>query len=218
MSSHDTKLLIAEAFVSLFEKTPLQKISVSDIVDASGINRKTFYYHFEDKNYLITWLFRYDLGQMLLQNFPKDQLIYESKGDLKSFSQFPYYIFKKSGVRSLDHSGFFAVFTQCLDNRRFYYSNILRDNSRTSLYAYLSNLYLGAIREDILFILSHRYLKESSIDFLSKFYSGAFLSFICSQIFLSSGEDILESVGAFTNIIHTSIETQIKEQQLGRIH
>lgn len=37
-----------EAFINLAEKKPLSKITVKDIVDECGINRNTFYYHFQD--------------------------------------------------------------------------------------------------------------------------------------------------------------------------
>ena len=65
MASSDTMELMGESFVSLAEKLPIERISVSDIVAASGKNRKTFYYHFEDKAHLIRWVFRNDLAETL---------------------------------------------------------------------------------------------------------------------------------------------------------
>lgn len=43
-----TRKAIMEAFLKLLEERPLSKITVKDIVEACGINRNTFYYHFED--------------------------------------------------------------------------------------------------------------------------------------------------------------------------
>ncbi len=43
-----TKKAIIEAFMHLASKKPLEKITVRDIVDDCGINRNTFYYHFQD--------------------------------------------------------------------------------------------------------------------------------------------------------------------------
>ncbi|MBR6728222.1 MAG: TetR family transcriptional regulator [Clostridia bacterium] len=43
-----TKKAIMEAFLRLVGKKPLDKITVRDIVDECGINRNTFYYHFQD--------------------------------------------------------------------------------------------------------------------------------------------------------------------------
>ena len=103
MASSDTMELMGESFVSLAEKLPIERISVSDIVAASGKNRKTFYYHFEDKAHLIRWVFRNDLAETLLERFDSDHLVYEREED-GAIADKPYYAFKKVGVRSLDGS------------------------------------------------------------------------------------------------------------------
>ena len=46
--SSSTKKAIIESFLYLASKKPLEKITVRDIVDDCGINRNTFYYHFQD--------------------------------------------------------------------------------------------------------------------------------------------------------------------------
>ena len=38
------------------EKKPLSKITVSKIIADCGVNRKTFYYHFEDIYALLKWM------------------------------------------------------------------------------------------------------------------------------------------------------------------
>ncbi|MCI9243619.1 MAG: TetR family transcriptional regulator [Lawsonibacter sp.] len=43
-----TKRAIKEAFVALLDERPLNKITVKDVVEACGINRNSFYYHFQD--------------------------------------------------------------------------------------------------------------------------------------------------------------------------
>lgn len=43
-----TKKAIMHSFLHLTAKKPLEKITVRDIVDQCGINRNTFYYHFQD--------------------------------------------------------------------------------------------------------------------------------------------------------------------------
>lgn len=43
-----TKKAIITSFMQLASKKPLEKITVRDIVDDCGINRNTFYYHFQD--------------------------------------------------------------------------------------------------------------------------------------------------------------------------
>ena len=43
-----TKKAIIQSFMHLASKKPLEKITVRDVVDHCGINRNTFYYHFQD--------------------------------------------------------------------------------------------------------------------------------------------------------------------------
>ena len=59
-----TKQLIADTLKKLMLDTPLDKISVQEIVDACGLNRKTFYYHFKDKQDLIYWIFKNELADI----------------------------------------------------------------------------------------------------------------------------------------------------------
>ncbi len=44
---------IMESLLKLLDERPLNKISVRDIVEDCGINRNTFYYHFEDMPALV---------------------------------------------------------------------------------------------------------------------------------------------------------------------
>ena len=216
MSAMNTMLLIVDAFVSLCDEMPLQKVSISDIVERTGKNRKTFYYHFVDKNYLIDWIFRCDLGQALRSHFPEELLVYE-KDDDSSMAQFPYYIRKKSGIRSLDHSEFFGVFARVLESRRKFYAQALLETSPNALRNYLYALYLPAIKSDIDFILSNRYLPKNNTDFLAEFYTCAFLYYFIRKCDQPGVKHIIADAGPFANIIHSSIETQITEAQLNRI-
>ena len=52
-----TKLWIAAAMKRLMAKKPLDKIRVTEICREAEIERPTFYYHFQDKNDLVAWIF-----------------------------------------------------------------------------------------------------------------------------------------------------------------
>lgn len=52
----NTKKIIAASLKRAMEKKPLSKITVSEIVADCDINRKTFYYHFEDIQSLLKWI------------------------------------------------------------------------------------------------------------------------------------------------------------------
>ena len=164
MNALSTMLLISDAFVELCDEMPLRKVSISDIVERTGKNRKTFYYHFENKDRLIIWIFRYDMGQCLKQHFSESVLLYDDDPEDPT-SRFPYYITQKSGVRSLDHAEFFQCFAEVLEGRRNFYRQALVDNGPYSLRNYLYALYLEAMKRDIDIILSNRYLPKDNIDF-----------------------------------------------------
>ncbi|MBR5127405.1 MAG: hypothetical protein IKU69_03150 [Roseburia sp.] len=55
INSQNTKSMLAETLISLLEKKPISKITVSELVNLCDINRKTFYYHFEDVYGLLEW-------------------------------------------------------------------------------------------------------------------------------------------------------------------
>ena len=55
--SNITKLALSNALKELLEEQAFEKISVADICDRCGMNRKSFYYHFRDKYDLVNWIF-----------------------------------------------------------------------------------------------------------------------------------------------------------------
>lgn len=215
MGPLDTKLLIADAFVELCDEMPLKRVSISDIVQRTGKNRKTFYYHFVDKEALIIWRFRYDLGLELQRKFPENILVYEAPSK-ESVSQFPYYITQKSGVRSLDHSKFFDAFATVLERRRTFYTQALLETGPHALRNYLYDLYLPALKHDIDIILANRYLPEENIEFLSEFYTCAFLYYFIRKCDQPGAKHLISNAGPFSNIVHSSLEMEIKEAQLRR--
>ncbi len=62
-----TKLVLAESMKQLLKKLPLEKISVSDIVEQADIGRNTFYYHFQDKYDLVIWIFQTETAPLFAE-------------------------------------------------------------------------------------------------------------------------------------------------------
>ena len=52
-ASELTKKAINQAFLDILAEKPLEKITVRDITERCGINRNTFYYHYQDMPALI---------------------------------------------------------------------------------------------------------------------------------------------------------------------
>lgn len=62
MASLDTKMILADSLVSLLKEKPIEKITIQEIVDQSGFNRQTFYYHFTDIFDLLEWILKRRYG------------------------------------------------------------------------------------------------------------------------------------------------------------
>ena len=57
VTTYHTKRVLANALKTLMRTKPFSKITVSEIVAVCKMNRKTFYYHFEDIFALLKWMF-----------------------------------------------------------------------------------------------------------------------------------------------------------------
>ena len=55
VTSENTKKMFSESLTKLLKKKSLTKITVKEIVEDCGVNRKTFYYHFLDIYDLVRW-------------------------------------------------------------------------------------------------------------------------------------------------------------------
>ena len=55
-----TKRALANSMKELMQSKAFEKISVIDICEGCGMNRKSFYYHFKDKYDLVNWIFYTD--------------------------------------------------------------------------------------------------------------------------------------------------------------
>lgn len=51
-----TKKILSESFKKLIATKPLNNISIREITDGCGLNRQTFYYHFQDIYSLLEWI------------------------------------------------------------------------------------------------------------------------------------------------------------------
>ena len=66
-SSERTKQALALSLKKFMEKKPLNKITVREIIEDCGVNRKTFYYHFQDIFDLTEWMFDRDAVDFIRQ-------------------------------------------------------------------------------------------------------------------------------------------------------
>lgn len=56
VTTYNTKKLLANSLKKAMRSKPFSKITVSEIIRDCGVNRKTFYYHFQDIYALLKWV------------------------------------------------------------------------------------------------------------------------------------------------------------------
>lgn len=71
-ASDSTKNAIVSGIKELVSKKTLDKVSVIEIANTCGINRNTFYYHFEDKYDVINWIFYNELEPVISPYISED--------------------------------------------------------------------------------------------------------------------------------------------------
>lgn len=65
--SDATKRLLTDSLKKLMVQKPLNKISIREITEGCGVNRQTFYYHFEDIYDQLRWMYRQEAIRLLDQ-------------------------------------------------------------------------------------------------------------------------------------------------------
>ena len=71
-----TRRAIKETFITLLEERPLSDITVKDIVETCGINRNSFYYHFQDIPALLEEIVMEE-AEAIIQKYPSVNSIVE---------------------------------------------------------------------------------------------------------------------------------------------
>ena len=67
VTSLNTKKTLAESLKKIMKKKSFSKITISEIIEDCGVNRKTFYYHFEDIYALLKWIFENEAVEIVKQ-------------------------------------------------------------------------------------------------------------------------------------------------------
>lgn len=65
MTTLNTKKALAASLKKLLSQKAFSKITVSEIVQDCGVNRKTFYYHFEDIYALLKWMLEQETVEVI---------------------------------------------------------------------------------------------------------------------------------------------------------
>ncbi|MGN0361223.1 MAG: TetR/AcrR family transcriptional regulator C-terminal domain-containing protein [Bilifractor sp.] len=104
-----TKNALASSMKKLMKEKVFEKISVIDICEGCGMNRKSFYYHFKDKYDLVNWIFYtdfiktaskrsysdgWDLLTALVELFSNDRAFYKAALEIEGQNSFRDYFYE----------------------------------------------------------------------------------------------------------------------------
>jgi len=181
-----TKQFLAKSLVQLMAKTPLDKISVTDITNNCGLNRHTFYYHFKDKQDLVCWIFDWDIAYKL-----KVPPLADVKLDKNTF--------------------FVRTIMDFMYKNKAFYINALNSQAQNSLQDHLSD-YIRAFREvQIEAILDGRILDIEHRRFLADYFTSA----ICGLIVRWSRDGMRDHsmvfFSGFMNVAYRSMQFLIED-------
>src|SRR5512140_1225848 len=127
----------------------LSKITVKDLVADCGVNRQTFYYHFEDIYSLLRWMYQTE--------------ILDNVSEYKTYATW--------------QEGFLRVFYYVRDNRAFF-NNTLYSLGRESLDDFLYNVTFSLLDGVVDEVSQGMNVSEEDKKFIVDFYTHAFVSLL----------------------------------------
>ena len=140
--SSSTKESLAAALKQMMNVKPIGKITVKDLVEICGVNRQTFYYHFDDVYDLLEWVFEEDANRFLPQ-----KVVYEHwREDIMIYLDY------------LQENSTFAL-------------NVYNSNSRLYMLRYLEEKMEGCIRSFAEIVSEGQNIDRQDFEFVVKFYS-----------------------------------------------
>ena len=134
-----TKKMFADALKEMVRETPFEKIRISNLCKKCNTDRRTFYYHFKDKNDLVFWMW---------------------------ISIYEYALENSSGRHTID--SLFIIVSELYENRRFF-CNVYSDNSQNSLRNELHNFFFALNEQIIISYYNIKRLSIKQIHSISFF-------------------------------------------------
>ncbi len=122
MKDSNTKTQLANAFKKLAKEKSISKITVKDIITECNVNRKTFYYHFEDICDLFKWIheegaFSYVNKVDLISDHEEViQFVIDYLNANKKLLNSAYDAFSQEGLKRIFHGDFLHITKKLVDS------------------------------------------------------------------------------------------------------
>lgn len=216
MVKRDTKLLIADAFVKMVKNSSLSQARIADLIGDLGINRNTFYYHFNSKYDIALWILRVHLAQELRRSLPEKHLVCNPTQD-ELRESLPYYVHIEVGARTLDGAPFFKALALCVLSDSDFYRKLFAPQE-IDFRQQVVRLWRPAFYNDIEFILDKRYMPETTKRLLADTCANtmvAAVGYLLANV--QDAESLLdETMNPFWNLLHESLHNAIQVHPINR--
>ena len=187
--SVSTKAAFADALKKMMAVKPMEKITVKDLVEICGVNRQTFYYHFDDIYDLLEWVFEEDAKRSL----PKEVVYDHWREDVMIFFEYLY------------------------ENRSFVI-NIFNSNSRLYMLRFLKERLQSCIRAFADIVARDMNIDRQDFDFVIEFYVNGVIGIISQWLDLGmpASTVMADTKDRFMKLLDGSIENLLARFQSER--
>lgn len=177
-----TKNALADSLKTLLETRPVSKITISDITEHCGVNRMTFYYHFQDLYDLLEWSWIREANKVL--------------NGKKTYSTW--------------QQGFLQIFHAVSDNKQIVmniYHSVNREQIEIYLYKLTYDLLIGVIEENA----ADMDVRDDDKKFIADFYKYAFVGLILDWIKNGIKTDPAQIIERLDILIHGDIKKALNK-------
>lgn len=200
------KTRIADCFIQLVVESsdPRERVNVTDIVRHLGMDRKSFYRHFDNTGDLVIWIFRSELAEMLSdEQFDGFELLCPDPSLNDQYPSLPFFASAFDGDADLDQGKYTKTLCALFNGKLEYYQRILSFPCYLDFYYYLLSLFEPAVHHSILKILgSDRTMRTSEINFLAEYHTVAYIGRLPYHFAMNRRalpEDELDAVWTYTH-------------------
>ena len=180
-----TKESLGAALKQMLTVKPIDKITVKDLVEICGVNRQTFYYHFDDVYDLLEWVFEEDANRVL-----PSEVVYEHwRDDVMMFFKY------------LADNSVFAL-------------NIYNSNSRIYMLRYFKRRLQGCIRSFAIIVSDGKNIDRTDFEFVVEFYANGVVGLISQWLDLGMQLPKEITQDRFLKLLDNSVENMSARFQM----
>ena len=179
-----TKEALGSALKKLLALKPIDKITVKDLVEECGVNRQTFYYHFDDVYDLLEWVFEEDANRVLPEEIHYDKW----------------------------RENVLLFFHYLYDNRTFVL-NIFNSQNRAYLLRYFKRRLHYCIHGFAVLVAEGKNIEWSDLEFVCEFYANGVVGLISQWLDMNMELPPEVTEEKFIRVLDGSIENMLARFQ-----